>query len=167
VTRPARRGFAPATAALAALLVPSSVSVPAFGQDQADGPAAPTRAEFVAQADPICREGNRESRPYFRKVARKVRKDELPAAGRNLIRAERIQIRTGRKLAELEPPPADADRIDRWLTLVRRGVRRAIASGQALKRGDLDSASELIDRADRQIAKGRRQVRNFDFEVCA
>lgn len=157
-----RRGSICAVAFAGALL-----AAPAMGQGDAYGPPPPTREEFVAQADPICREGNRKSRPYFKKVEKKVRKDELPAAGRNLIRAERIQRRTGRELAELEAPPADADRIDLWLSFVRRGVKRAIAAGQALTRGDLDGAAELLERADRQIAKGRRHVRNIDFEVCA
>jgi hypothetical protein len=166
VIPPPRRGPLAAAVGLALALL-GWASVPAFGQGDGYGPPPPTRQEFIAQADPICREGNRKSRPYFKKVRKKVRKDELPAAGRNLIKAERIQLRTGRELAELEAPPADAERIETWLTLVRRGVKRAIAAGRALTRGDLDEAAELIDRGDRQIAKGRRQVRNIDFEVCA
>jgi hypothetical protein len=167
VTRGAGRGFAPVPASLAALAILGPAAVPALAQDDGDEPPPPTRAEYVAQADPICREATRKSAPYFRKVGKLVREDRLVAAGRNLIRGERIQLRAGRELAELEPPPADADRIERWLSLVQRGVRRAIRSGQWLTRGNLDRAARILERANRLFAKGRRQVRSIDFEVCA
>jgi hypothetical protein len=167
VTPGAGRRAAPALASLSTLAILGPPASSALGQEEAYGPPPPTRAEFIAQADPICREGNRKSAPYFRKVSKNVRKDRLVAAGRNLIRGERIQLRTGRELAELEPPPADADRIERWLALVQRGVRRAITAGQWLTRGNLDRAARHFDEGQRLFRKGRRQVRSIDFEVCA
>ena len=157
----------PARAGLVAIAILGSVAAPALGQGEVYGPPPPTRAEYIAQADPICREGNRKSAPYFKKVRKQVRKDRLVSAGRNLIKGERIQLKTGRKLAELEPPPADADRIERWLSLVQRGVRKAITAGQWLTRGNLDQAARLFSQAQRLFAKGRRQVRSIGFEVCA
>ncbi len=166
MTQGAGRGRGPASATLATLAILACVAGPAFGQGDGYGPPPPTRAEFIAQADPICREGDRKSAPFFRKVEKQVRKDRLVAAGRNLIKGERFQQKTGRKLAELEPPPADADRIEWWLALVQRGVRRAIKAGQWLTNGNLDRAARLIEQADRLFEKGRRQVRRIDFEVC-
>lgn len=167
MTPGAGRGAASALMALGALAVLAAAAQPAFAQGEGYGPPPPTRADYIAQADPICREGNRKSAPYFGKVDKLVRKDRLVAAGRNLIKGERLQLKTGRKLAELEPPPADTDRIERWLSLVQRGVRRAITAGQWLTRGNLDRAARIFGQGQRLFAKGRRQVRPIDFQVCA
>lgn len=70
------------------------------------------------------------------------------------------------RIAELERPPDDAARIERWLDLGDRSSRVAIKSGKAAKQKRLGRANRLLDRASEIAVRSYRQVRDFDFKHC-
>lgn len=155
-----RRG---ALTALAAALL----AIPAAAAAQDGYETDPTREQFVAEADPLCKKANAKTARIFKPIEKLVRKGELRAAGRKLIRGERIQLRLVGRLSEIDRPPADASTIGSWLRLTKRGIRTSIEAGRELKREKLRRAARTLDRADELFKKGARKVRGFGFKYCA
>lgn len=97
-------------AALCAVLL---VSLPsALAADE------PTRAEYKADVEPICKVNTKANENILAGVKGKVKQGKLKPAGRQFTRAATALKGTLRQLKAVPKPPADVDRLTEWLDRV-------------------------------------------------
>jgi len=128
--------------------------------------AQPTRADYVAQADPICistaaAEGN--AAPG---LLRDIRKGRFKAAARKFRRAAVVFSGGVEQLAALERPPADESLLASWIDSLRRQVPIVNRFARALNRRQAkkvnNAAVQLIVAEEKTIAL----VDTYGFAAC-
>lgn len=106
-----------------------------------DGKPPPTRAQFVAQADSVCKRFRERSRPINRRLDRtsKVRKQL------GLLRQQRIYLEDSlRSLQGLGVPEADKQAVARYIRAVRKRRELGRKLERALAREDIPAARTLL-----------------------
>jgi hypothetical protein len=128
--------------------------------------AQPTRAIYIAQADPVCiSSAQAESGPASGALTA-LHKGRFKAAARGLRRASVIFSAGVDQLAVLERPPADASLLGTWIDSLRAQVPVVNSFARALTRGQVKrirrSASQLIIAEDNSAAL----VGDYGFLAC-
>jgi hypothetical protein len=136
-------------AALAALLASSILVVAGCGGD--DEPSAPTKAEYIAEADAICRDGQAEFEAIVKDLPNSVDAPESQAAITDeivpLYRDEIEQLRS------LTPPEGDEETTAAIFDAVENGLDEVEADPSALDQaGTFEEANTLAN--------------DYGFEVC-
>jgi hypothetical protein len=142
--------------------------------------AAPTRAEYIAQVDPICQSfvaplGSawRAYNKNFRDTSRAARKGNSKAFLRgtkklarslNLISTTRTTL-IG-QIAAVPPPDADAGTITTWLNDLRQEAGIEIAAASKVKRLQFGKFFKLLRQADGVETAGKEAIAGFGFAVC-
>ena len=142
-----------------------SVGVIAVGAAPANGAA--TRAEYIAQADPICQttmEAERRALGPKGTVIRLMKEGRFKAAARR-YRNSNVAWSVGvEQLAALEPPSADAQLLATWVQMLRaqtpvaKQIAAAVAHGRFL--------DKLLARIGSMNVKTRGLVSTFGFQYC-
>lgn len=128
----------------------------------------PTRADYVRQADAICKPANERSQALFDRGDRLIERGRESAGANLFIRAYRDLIDVARdELRRLPPPPADARRVDRWLDLEIAAAATLVKGWRQFKKGDIERAIELGVRGERLHDRAHRAIKGFDFRSCA
>ncbi len=125
-----------------------------------------TRAEYIAEADPICKKADARIDRALHGIGKDFRKSRLDAAAEKLARAIRVFARSLGALSELEPPLEDADLIEQWLGLERKDVRVNRDLAKALHRERIREASRLFKATRRIEKKIVRLIGDFGFRAC-
>lgn len=99
------------TSVVVALLALAAVPL-ARGEEQ-------TRESYKARVEPLCRVNRRANERIMSGVRRRIRKNELKAAGRQFIRVSHSFGRLVAQLSKVPPPVGDTHRIKRWLESVK------------------------------------------------
>jgi hypothetical protein len=74
---------------------------------------------------------------------------------------------TFRKIADLNKPPEDADRIRKWIDLSLRSTRVGVDAVQALRDEELERGERLSKRSLRIARNAGDVVRYWGFQYCA
>lgn len=111
-----------ATALCAALLTAPA----AFGAEE------PTRAEYKADVEPICKANTKANENILAGVEGKVKQGKLKPAGRQFTRAATALKGTLGQLKAVPKPPADEGRLTEWLQRVDKQRALLQEIGQAL-----------------------------------
>lgn len=128
--------------------------------------AAPTRSEYVAAAEPICKEETLAHRGVLAGVEGMVERGEIGAAARRLERASSALDGTLKRLARLSRPLADRARLARWLRHARKGSALLRQMGSSLERGERRRAEALAATLLRETKRANAAVAGFDFDYC-
>jgi hypothetical protein len=159
--------------------VPSAVIVLAV-LTSATAYAASTRAEYVAQVDPICRAGHSKEKTVVRSLKKRARqlqkrgidtsqptKPVIRIAVRYYDRIAAIQRDVNGQISLITPAPGDEATISQWLRergeytdLFNRSFH-VFAHGKRTKR-----FKQLIGRAFRHELDGEELVGDFGFQYC-
>jgi hypothetical protein len=145
-----------------ALVASLAVSVPlalALG-------ANPTRAEYVAAAEPICKSNSEANSKILKGVKEQVKQDELAAAGRRFIRASAALGSTVGQLAKLPQPAEDAAKLTKWIGYLKKEKTYLQQIGQALGAKDKFHAQKLAVQLNRNNNKANNTVISFGFHEC-
>jgi hypothetical protein len=142
------------------------LALPALAGAQGGYDTDPTREQWVAEAESLCKDANPRSHKLIDKFIRNARRGHPVVAGRTLITLARHLLELIDEVSAIERPPADAGRIDRWLGVETRSNRVAIKSGRAAMKEKIGRANALFNRSARLGHKGERISRVFDFEHC-
>jgi hypothetical protein len=137
--------------------------------------AAATRAEYVAEADPICKRAQKAANRVFSKLGRRNVKEI--ASGRDPEKFLRVFAKlTGRankpfgrmvkSLYEIQPPPGDEISVSQWLDGLGDYKRLIDRSVRATFRGKIGRAFQFELDAANALFGGARFVNGFDFEHC-
>jgi hypothetical protein len=158
-----------------ALLAIAAVAVP-------PAHAASTRAEYIAQVDPICQSfvGPENAALHaYRKNAK--RWDRLASKGtlkawlkqtrrvsQSLLRLTQLDTTLNDQIAAVTPPATDAGTIGAWLNARGQANAFAAAAARALNRPvpAISKYFKLVDRANAALDAASRAIAGFGFQVC-
>jgi hypothetical protein len=127
---------------------------------------SPTRAEYVAQVEPICKANTDANKRILKNVREKARNDKMKEAGAQFIHAAAAFGSTVNKLAAVPRPPADDARLLRWfdqLRIVQTNLRKL---GKALKQEDKILAAHESIRVERSSNAANNVGFTFEFQAC-
>jgi hypothetical protein len=99
--------------------------------------AAPTNAEFVAQADAICKASAKKDIRGLVRSRKLIEHGKLKQGGRLLISTERFELKLYGEIAALERPvdPAFNEQVEIFLTAQRGQAHARIKVGRGFVRG--------------------------------
>ncbi len=120
----------------------------------------PTKQEYIARADAICREVNRRTAGLNRP---RNKQEFVEYASRAKLETEKALSR----LRELEPPQEDAELIERWLDLSERAVERLPEVVEAIESGDNQRVAEASAEIRAISQKVQQIARAYGFEECS
>jgi hypothetical protein len=142
--------------------------------------AASTRAEYVAQVDPICHAAHVKEKAAahrFKKrahqlVRRGMDPDHPSAAGiRAVVRFYGLVIRIQRSLntdiANVAPAPGDETLISRWLQIRSKVPPRLQQFLRTFSEGKQHKARRAISRAFKADFQAYSLMQDFGFKYCA
>ena len=147
--------------ALLAAALFACAPVAAVAQD-----AAPTRAEFVEQADGICEVPYRKAVRLVDTGTALAEIDQLVRGGKKVLRAGRLFLRTNERLAALDRPTADANAIEAWLDGTRKGFQKVKKGGKAWKAKERRRGETLLERANRAVRRAGLRIQYLSFSHC-
>ncbi len=128
--------------------------------------ANPTRAEYVAEVDPICAKNTSSNKPILKAARHKVNAKKLPAAGTNFFR---VSANFGKALKAIEavPRPAeDSTRLEKWFGFLKTVKRNLAKVGKALKEENKVKAAHEKIRAERSSNAANNVSFVFGFSSC-
>jgi hypothetical protein len=136
------------------------------GSASAEEPAAPTRAEYVGQVEPICQANTEANKRILKNVREKAKDGKLKQAGGQFIRASEAFGSTVAKISEVPRPPADDARLLKWFThlnIITTDLRKL---GKALRMEDKILAAHEGIRVERAGNAANNVGFIFEFHYC-
>jgi hypothetical protein len=128
--------------------------------------AGPTREQYVAQVEPICKANIETNKQILQGAKQRVKKKEYAKAGGQFIRASKAFGKTVAQIMAVPRPPADSPRLEKWfkfLKIIQTDLRKI---GVALKAGDKIKANHEKIRAERSGNAANNVSFIFDFNYC-
>ena len=154
--RPSALGVLLAALALTASLAAASIAA-----------EAPTRPEYVARLERICKPGSEATQRAVRGVRADVRAERLRLAATKFSRAKRIFAHTVRAISTVPRPPADRATLARWFAAL--GRENALP-GSHRRRPSRLGRRPLPARLGRLHPRGQQAnnvVVSFGFNYCS
>ncbi len=176
----ARRGFTPHGAVICApegdllkrtlttaALVIAATTLAAVSASATILPGAnPTRAEYVAEVEPICEKNTNSNKPILKAARQKVNAKNLKGAGSDFFK---VSDNFGKALKSIEavPRPAeDSARLEKWFTFLKTVQTNLRKVGKALKEENKVRASHEKIRAERSSNAANNVSFVFGFRSC-
>jgi hypothetical protein len=131
------------------------------------GAAEPTRAEYVAQLEGICKPGSESTQRAVRGFRADIRSERLRQAGRRLAKAQRIFADTVSSIATVPRPGADTDTLARWFSALRRENSYLGRTVAALRAEDVARFQRVSADFIHEGNKANNVVVSFGFNYCA
>jgi hypothetical protein len=148
---------------LAALMV---IAITCLAGTTSSASAASTRAEYIAQADPICAAANKVGNKQLKGFPKDVETRRWKPAARRLRVTLRAFNELIASLAVLQPPVADAALVEQWLAGFRSQVPLAKSLIAAVNQ---HSFGKVVKRSQRLAAASsdtQALVAGFGFRAC-
>jgi len=128
--------------------------------------AIPSRAEYVAEVDPVCAKNTGANKPILKDARKKVNAKRLPAAGADFIK---VAANFGNALKTIEAvprPPEDSPRLEKWFGFLKMVQKNLAKVGKALKEENKVKASHEKIRAERSSNAANNVSFVFGFDSC-
>lgn len=157
----------PIRAALFALA--ATLAFTALAAAETPSQPEPTKDEYKAQVEPICKTNKTASDRYLNDVRNLVKKDKLKKAGENFAKAATALEKAHKQLAAVEQPAADAAKLTKWLKGITEEVAlmKTIASNlKSNTRAGKTKATSLVVKLEQNATKTNNQVVSFSFSYC-
>lgn len=129
-------------------------------------PVEPTRTEYVAQLETICKPGSEATRRAVRGVRADVRAERLRLAATKFSKAKRIFSHTVDSISSVPRPKADRATLSRWFAALER---ESIYLGQiadALRAEDIARFQRVSGRFFQEGSRANNVVVSFGFDYC-
>jgi hypothetical protein len=126
----------------------------------------PTRAEYKADVEPICKVNTKANENILAGVEGKVKQGKLKQAGRQFTRAATALKGTLRQLKAVPKPPADEARLTEWLQRVEKQQVLLKEIGQALIAEKRRRAETLSVKLVSGARNTNAIVVSFGFNYC-
>lgn len=150
------------SAALAVLIVSAS----AVATAAVYGPGIPTRAQYVAQAEKVCGQTDRQMARLTAAAAKDADAGDGKGAGKKFGQVAAAFNKGVAKLAKVPKPTADRGVLNRWLNSLRTDVKLLKGEAKAYQAGDAAKLSKLVKAASKHGAKTNAIVNGFGFDAC-
>jgi hypothetical protein len=128
--------------------------------------AVPTRAEYVAQVDPICKANTDENKRILQGASEKVNAGKLAQAGRQFTNASAAFGKSVREIKAVPRPPEDSPRLEKWFGFLKIVQTNLGKVGKALKEGNKVRAVHEKIRAERSSNAANNVSFVFGFRYC-
>jgi hypothetical protein len=142
--------------------------------------AAPTRADYITQADAVClsfvdsegaalRAYHQAYHAWIRSTKKRSIKPFIRLTHRvagTLFSFNRVHSSMTEQVAAIQPPDADVSLIATWLNGRRQADALSDTAATALNRFRVNKFFALTARADKTEAAGARAINGFGFHVC-
>jgi hypothetical protein len=128
--------------------------------------ANPTRSEYVAAVDPICKANTEANSQILKGVKRQVKRGKLAPAGRRFIRAATALGKTVRQIAAVPQPPADKAKLGKWVGYLKREQAYLRKIGKYLKAGKKGKAQHEAVQLNSNNSRANNTVVGFGFREC-
>jgi hypothetical protein len=126
----------------------------------------PTRAEYKADVEPICKANTKANENILAGVRKKVRQGKLGPAGRQFLRASTALKGTLRQLKAVPKPPADVERLTEWLKRIGDQATLLQKIGRALVEENRRKAETLSVKLVSGARLTNAIVVSFGFNYC-
>jgi hypothetical protein len=156
------RRFRSISAALGAALLALSVAVGVSAAAE-----EPTRAEYVAQLEQVCKPGSEQIQRAVRGVRSDLRAERLAVAGRKFARAKVIFAKNLRSISVVPRPGADRATLGRWFTALGKEKLYLGQMVTALRGGDFPRFQRVFGRFAQEGNRANNAVVAFGFNYCA
>jgi hypothetical protein len=151
--------------ALTLLLVAFLVSL--FSAAVAVAEGEPTRAEYVAQVEVLCKPGAEATQRAVEGIRDDLKAERLDAAASKFAKAASILGSTVAKITPVPRPAADAAKLTKWLSYVRLQHSYLGKLATALRAGQRVAFQEYSTRFAHNGNLANRTVLAFGFNYCA
>jgi hypothetical protein len=128
--------------------------------------AETTRAQYIAQADPICATSLKRQSTALQGFLPEVKRGDLKKAAGRFRHAVAFFSGGVERLATLEPPAADSPLISTWLQALRAEVPVLKKYAKALAGRDVRRLRRVTRRYLNAAAYSSGLVRDYGFQVC-
>jgi hypothetical protein len=127
---------------------------------------APTREEYVQRVEPICKRGDEANDRILKGSLGKIKRGELPAAGRQVIRAADALGKSVEQLEAVPRPIDDELRLKRWFERLDEVEGELRSVGTALKQDNEVRANHAAIRAERSGVAANNASIEMGFRHC-
>ena len=128
--------------------------------------APPTREQYVAQAEQICKSGSPAAFAHLKSAKKNIQKDKAELGGRELIQVSEMFKSMGKRIKAIPKPTEDTETLAEWAdkldeeNVVLRKAGEALVSGQKVK------GQGYLTRFLHNSAAARDVVLGFGFNYC-
>jgi hypothetical protein len=128
--------------------------------------AATTRAEYVAQAEPICGLANEDIQRLDERFRRLHEKGRYGPAGRALKRTGTRLSKSIEQVRAITAPPGDEQTIGSWLDLVQQIADDNLRLGRAESHRRFSRVSKIEARNEAIAQQAHALVADWAFHAC-
>lgn len=125
-----------------------------------------TRTEYKEAVEPICRTNADANKRILAGVRAEVKQGKYKAAAAQFAEAAAALAKTYRELEAVPKPPADANRLSRWLSYVKTEVELLRKASKALKAEEVNRARTFVAKLVHNANLANSQIAIFDFHSC-
>jgi hypothetical protein len=144
----------------------ASLSLAAAAAAEEPAPTPPTRAEYVAQIEPICQANTEANATILKNAKYRAHHGKMKQAGAQFIHASAAFKATVGKIAAVPRPPADDTRLLKWFRFLEIVGKDLHEVGTALKEGDKIRAAHEAIRVQRSSNAANNVGFVFQFHYC-
>ena len=126
----------------------------------------PTRAEYVAEVEPVCQKNTDSNKPILKAARQKVNAKNLKGAGADFFK---VSANFGKALKAIEAvprPTEDSARLEKWFQFLRIVKTNLRMVGKALKEENKVKAAHEKIRAERSSNAANNVSFVFGFTAC-
>jgi hypothetical protein len=128
---------------------------------------APTRDEYVARLEGICRPDAEATREAMKGARRDIRSERLAVAGGKFARASSIFGSTVKRIAAVPRPPPDAAKLSRWFGYLKNQESYLEQIAGQLRHDHAIRAQRLTARFIHNGNLANNVVLAFGFDYCS
>jgi hypothetical protein len=125
-----------------------------------------TRAEYVAQVEPICKSNAQANEKILKGVRSEFKAGKLKVAAGQFSRAATALRKTVTQLKAVAQPPADQAKLAKWLKDVEEEANLFQKTAKKLKAGDKTGAQAMVIRLTHNATLANNVVLVFEFHYC-
>jgi hypothetical protein len=129
--------------------------------------AAATRAEYVAQADPICAAADKDIAKLNRRSRHLFKKGRFAASGHEVVKTGSVLTDSVERVRAIPRPPGDEATVAAWLSLVDRVASNNRKIGRAIAHRRVHAVLALEKKGLRIRNKAHALVQDWGFHACA
>jgi hypothetical protein len=128
--------------------------------------AEPSRSEYAAAVEPICKRNSNANSRILKGVKGQVKSGRLGPAGRRFIRAAGALGKAVRQIARVPRPRADQAKLTKWVRYLKKEQAYLRKIGSYLKAGKKAKAQHEAVELNRNNSRANNTVVGFGFRHC-
>jgi hypothetical protein len=159
--------------------VATAIALTAFATMATTAYGASTRADYIAQVDPICQTASKPARKVgkrFLKDLKRIGRVQNPSKkqtkafvnelARVLIRLSSIEANVTAQIATVQPAAGDESTVAAWLQGRAQYSQLTAQGARAFRHHKFHAAATLLDQANTALAQEQRLIADFGFQHC-